>query len=103
MATFAVTYTYRHDSDDARTELRALHLEFLRALHAEGRLLASGRLGEGGDPGALLIIAGDTAGTETMSDIAALMDGDPFSEHRLLASRQVREWTIVFGSVGQRA
>jgi len=103
MAVFAVTYAYQPDSLDARSELRPQHLEFLESLQAGGHLLASGRLEAGGEPGALLVIAGDTAGTDTITEIAELMDGDPFAQHGLLASRHVREWSIVFGSVGQQS
>lgn len=102
MTTFAVTYAYAPDSEDARLEHRAAHLEFLEALHQRGRLLASGRLGEEGEPGALLIIAGDPGTDDTVDDISLLMDSDPFAQNGLIGSRVIRTWTIVFGAVGQQ-
>lgn len=101
MATFAVSYTYRPDSMDARMKLRPGHLEFLEGLLADGRIIVSGRLEAGGEPGALLIIAGEPG--DTVAEIAELMDGDPFSRHDLLSAREVREWSIVFGSLGTQA
>lgn len=108
MATFAVTYSYAPDSEAARLENREGHLAFLEGLHQSGRLLASGRLGAEGEPGALLIIAGEDADDsvidgDAIASIAALMDTDPFAQAGLIGSRTIRSWTIVFGAVGNQS
>lgn len=107
MATFAVTYSYVPGSEAARLDAREEHLAFLEQLHRSGRLLASGRLGEEGEPGALLIIFGNDAdetghGGDSIETIESLTDGDPFARAGLLRSRTIRSWTIGFGTVGPR-
>lgn len=93
MNTYAVVYTYGGDPS-ARDHHRPRHKDFLARLHEDGRLRVSGPLASEGRPGALLIIEG-----ESTEDVARLMDGDPFQQEGLIASRSIDEWTIVFGGI----
>lgn len=97
MATFAVTYTYADDSTDARNEHRAEHKDFLEAQFNAKRLLVSGPLGPDDSPGALLIFGGDS-----VEEIAALLDNDPFARENLIKKREIRSWNIFFGGLRER-
>lgn len=93
MALFAVSYTYAADSTEGRNELRPAHMEFLQALFDAERLVVSGPVdAEGPTPGALLIIAGESAAA-----VDALMSSDPFAEAGYVA-REVRSWDPKFGA-----
>jgi Uncharacterized protein conserved in bacteria len=96
VATFAIRYTYGENSTVGRDEHREEHMEFLTAQFAAKRLLVSGRLRASDTPGALLIVSGDSA-----DDVAALMDGDPFMQNGLVASREIAEWNLVFGEIAR--
>ena len=93
MTLYAVSYTYAPNSDAARDEYRPSHIEFLKGLFADGRLLTSGPTDpEGEHPGALLIVTADSA-----TDADALMADDPFAVQGLL-ERSIREWRPFFGA-----
>ncbi|QTE31124.1 YciI family protein [Pengzhenrongella sicca] len=93
MTVYAVRYTYDARSN-RRDEVRPEHRAFLAELHAAGTLLASGPLGDADDgtPGALLIVAAASA-----EAVAAVLDADPFAREGLVAAREVRAWTQVYG------
>src|SRR4029453_1702173 len=93
MAIFAVTYAYSDTTAAARDEHRPRHVEFLKSQFDNARLVRSGPFGPGEDPGALLIVRGDSK-----AEVQALMDQDPFFEQELVAERTIREWNIFFGA-----
>lgn len=90
MPVFAVTYVY--DSRDAeRDALRPDHRAFLRSLHEQGVLLASGPWTQGAPGALLLVVADDEAGA------VALLDADPFWTAGLVTDRSARGWNPVIG------
>lgn len=93
MATFAVTYAYSNSTSARRDTARPVHVEFLKSQFQTGRLLKSGPFGPEEEPGALLIITGDSK-----ADVEALMDQDPFHQAGLIDVRTVRQWNIFFGA-----
>lgn len=95
MAHFAVTYRYA-DDPDALDRVRPEHRAFLRGLHEQGDLLASGPVGD--QPGeqapidALLVMQ-----AADQSAIAALLDQDPFVAAGLVRQRVIAPWNPVIG------
>ena len=90
MTIFAVQYQY-NDLPDVRAAALMEHRAFLAALAADGRLLGAGAY-TGGVPGALLVF--DVAGRVALD---AVLASDPFAHVGLLASTDVREWSITSG------
>lgn len=88
MAYFAASYTYA-DSPAELDELRPRHREFLGSLEA---IVASGPLLATTPGRALLILRG-----ESVEQIEALLDDDPFRVAGLIAEREVHEWNPVIG------
>lgn len=93
MPTFAVTYSYSDATCTARDEHRPHHVEFLRSQFESGRLVKSGPFGPKEEPGALLLVTGDTK-----ADVQELMDQDPFFGRGLIEERTIRQWNIFFGA-----
>lgn len=91
MGLFAVRYHYGTDSA-ALDEHRPVHRDYLRSLFEAGVIVVSGPLGEGGGPGALLVLRADSA-----EDVAAYLDKDPFHDLGLIVEREVRAWNPAFG------
>ena len=91
MALHAVIYRYANDPA-ALDEHRPAHRDHLRVLFEQGRLIVSGPLAEGGDPGALLIFDAEEADA-----VAALLDDDPFRARGLIVEREIRRWNPAFG------
>lgn len=90
MPTFAVTYTYRANSEDDRSAHRPAHLSFLQGLHQAGVLYMSGPL-VGEEPRALLILEDIDEST-----LAARLDEDPFAEAGLIGARAISTWNVFF-------
>ncbi len=91
MTVYAVQYRY-DDRTERRDEVRPEHRAYLAEALAAGTLLASGPYADDDAPGALLVVrAGSTA------EVEALLSADPFVREGLVADREVREWTQVFG------
>lgn len=90
MPTFAVTYAYTPNSDDARTEHRPAHVDFLRGLHTDGALYMSGPLASE-PPRAMLVFEADDD-----ASLAAVLDGDPFFANGLIAERVITQWNVFF-------
>jgi uncharacterized protein YciI len=90
---FTVTYAYdqRRDEQDA---VRPQHRAFLRSLHDQGVLLASGPWAEG-PAGAMIVLSAD----DGAAALAAL-DPDPFRSAGFIAERTVRGWNPVIGPWG---
>ncbi|QCB96420.1 hypothetical protein E5206_05335 [Arthrobacter sp. PAMC25564] len=93
MATFAVTYDYSPATSVDRDQHRPSHVEFLKTQFDGGRLVKSGPFGPDENPGALLIITG-----ESKEEVEALMDQDPFFRNNLIEERNIRQWNIFFGA-----
>jgi len=91
MGLFAVIYRYSTDTE-ALDEHRPSHKDYLRALFEAGVIVVSGPLGEGGGPGALLVLRAESADAVT-----GHLDGDPFHRLRLIVEREVRAWSPAFG------
>lgn len=86
---FAVSYTYAATPDELN-EIRPLHREWLAELLEKGQLLASGPMVD--NPEALLIFVWESA-----SELAELLDNDPFDIAGFIGSRSIQQWNPVFG------
>jgi uncharacterized protein YciI len=97
MGLFAVSYEYVDDAGRLG-EVRPAHRAHLAELVAAGALVASGPLSEvgaGGAPrsaGALLVVEANSP-----DEALEVLDADPFWVHGLIARRDAREWTLVYG------
>ena len=94
MTLFAVRYDYTDDvaaMDAARPEHRA----FLGALQESGDVVASGPLIGGESAGALILMESGSA-----EEVEEILDADPFRREGVIARREVREWSVVIGSIG---
>ena len=89
MIVFAVNYTYVDDSE-AVAAIRPSHREWTTAQLAAGSLLASGPLPDSN--GALLIFR-----AESLSELAGLMNNDPFDLAGLIDERVIQQWNPVTG------
>lgn len=86
---FAVSYGYGATLDQLN-EIRPLHREWLAGLLEKGQLLASGPMVD--NPEALLIFVSESA-----SELAELLDNDPFDIAGFIRSRSIQQWNPVFG------
>ncbi|MBP6186660.1 MAG: hypothetical protein KA421_02760 [Rhodoluna sp.] len=93
MAVFAVTYLYSAEPDDLNL-VRPSHRAWLTERFAEGSLLASGPMVD--NPTALLIWR-----SESLEDLARLLDQDPFDIAGYIGERTITEWNPVFGPWSQ--
>lgn len=89
MPTYAVTYLYTAKTEHL-AEVRPIHREWLAARLAEGSLLASGPMVD--TPTALLIWKANS-----VQELAALLDHDPFDIAGCIGERVIQEWNPVFG------
>lgn len=91
MTIYAVTYRY---SDDVATRdrVRPEHREYLRGFADQGRLLLSGPFGPGEQAGALLILR-----AADKSEVAAMIEKDPFTINGVITSSEIAEWEPVLG------
>ncbi len=89
MAIFAVRYVYNTENDGL-AEVRPIHREWLSEHLAAGTLLASGPLVD--NQGALLIWRSDS-----LTELAQLLDNDPFDIGGFIGSRDIEEWNPIFG------
>lgn len=95
MTVFAVTYAYIDDADVV-TQHRPAHREYLGSLIGTAGLIASGPTKGGTGASALLIFEATAA-----SDIEALLDQDPFWTEGVVVRREILEWTVALGTVGE--
>ncbi|MFM5903599.1 MAG: YciI family protein [Microbacteriaceae bacterium] len=89
MAVFAVTYTY-DASPDQLSAIRPTHREFLAELLNKGVLLASGPMVD--LAAALLVVKADS-----VDEVAAILDADPFEIAGFIGERTIAQWNPVFG------
>ena len=87
MQHFVVTYEYSQDTEK-RNALRAGHRAFLAD---QAQLLISGPTH---DDGAVLVFRAEDA-----AEVGALLDQDPFTVEGVVASRTIRGWDPVLGSL----
>jgi uncharacterized protein YciI len=89
MPTYAVTYVYNATAEQL-TEVRPIHRQWLSDQLNAGVLLASGPMVDVAK--ALLIWKAESA-----SELAALLDHDPFDIAGFISERDIEEWNPVFG------
>jgi uncharacterized protein len=89
MPVFVVTYLYSATPEQLN-EIRPIHRQWFASLLEAGHLLASGPMVD--NPEALLIFRSDSA-----SDLATLLDNDPFDIAGFIGSRSIQQWNPVFG------
>lgn len=94
MAIYAVVYQYA-DKPDLIAEHRPAHREYIATLLGDGGLIASGRTEGGSEPSALLLFEADS-----VADVEAVLDPDPFWTRGLIDKRDIREWILSSGSLG---
>jgi uncharacterized protein YciI len=86
---FAVSYQYNAPAKQL-DEIRPIHRQWLASLLESGQLLASGPMVD--NPEALLIFIAESA-----TELAALLDNDPFDVAGFIGSRSIQQWNPVFG------
>ena len=89
MPVFAVTYIYAATPEQLN-EIRPIHRQWLAGLLETGQLLASGPMID--NPEALLIFSSESA-----TELASLLDNDPFDIAGFIGSRSIQQWNPVFG------
>jgi len=89
MPVFAVTYLYAATPEQLN-EIRPIHRQWLSGLLESGQLLASGPMID--NPEALLIF-----NSESATQLAGLLDNDPFDIAGFIGSRSIQQWNPVFG------
>ena len=89
MPVFTVTYLYSATPEQLN-EIRPIHRQWFAGLLEAGHLLASGPMVD--NPEALLIFRSDSA-----SELAMLLDNDPFDIAGFIGSRSIQQWNPVFG------
>jgi hypothetical protein len=89
MPVFAVTYIYA-GTPEQLNEIRPIHRQWLASLLETGQLLASGPMID--NPEALLIFTSESA-----TELASLLDNDPFDIAGFIGSRSIQQWNPVFG------
>jgi uncharacterized protein YciI len=89
--TFLVTYGYVPDMENRRDPYRQEHLEWLRGLAAEGRLLLAGALNDPVDS-AVLVFRDEDALT-----VRRLLIDDPYARGNLITAVSVRPIGLAIG------
>ncbi len=89
MPIYAVTYLYTAPANQV-DEIRPIHRAWLASLLEQKVLLASGPMID--TPEALLIFR-----SESVQDLARLLDNDPFDIAGFIGSRTIQTWNPVFG------
>jgi uncharacterized protein YciI len=79
---------YRYGDMDARARVRPHHLEYVAALHAAGKVLLAGPIGDGA--GAMVIFR-----TADEAEARRLVDEDPYTKEHVAVDAQLREWNVV--------
>ncbi len=91
MKYFAAIYDYK-PQNPLVAQTRAKHREFIAALHAEGKIFASGPFTDTFG-GALIIFA--LSDDAQVADALKLTEQDPFVQAGVVTARSVREWNPV--------
>ncbi|MCL2787534.1 MAG: YciI family protein [Micrococcales bacterium] len=93
MHLFAVLYTYVDRPSDLDAA-RPAHRAWLKDLFDEGVVLLAGPMGEPGGAGGLILVRAND-----LAEAAAIMDADPFEDDDLIASRLIRPFIQVYGTL----
>lgn len=91
MALFVTEYTYSPDIA-LRDEIRPAHRAYLGALADDGRLLVSGPAARDGVDGAFVVLD-----VSDQTEVARLLDQDPFAISGVVVQRQISAFTPVLG------
>lgn len=89
MNIYAVTYTFSSDPDEVN-QIRPTHRVWLSEQLDNGSLLASGPMVD--RPAALLIFK-----AESIEELNALLDQDPYEIAGVIGERTIEAWNPVFG------
>ena len=89
MSIYAVTYTFSSDPDEVN-QIRPTHRVWLSEQLDNGSLLASGPMVD--RPAALLIFE-----AESIEELNALLDQDPYEIAGVIGERTIEAWNPVFG------
>lgn len=89
MSIYAVTYTFSSDPDEVN-QIRPTHRVWLSEQLDNGSLLASGPMVD--RPAALLIFK-----AESIEELNALLDQDPYEIAGVIGERTIEAWNPVFG------
>ena len=89
MPVFAVTYLYSATPEQL-DQIRPIHRQWLAGLLESGQLLASGPMIN--NPESLLIFRSESA-----TELASVLDHDPFDIAGFIGSRSIQQWNPVFG------
>lgn len=79
---------YRYGDMDARARVRPQHLEYMTGLHAAGKVLLAGPIGDGA--GAMVIY--DVADE---AEVRQLVADDPYTVEDVAVDAAVRAWSVV--------
>jgi uncharacterized protein YciI len=89
MSVFVVTYGYSADEIELN-QIRPTHRVWLKEQLDSGRLLASGPMVD--RPSALLVWS-----AESIEELNALLDQDPFEIAGMIGERTLEQWNPIFG------
>ena len=89
MSVFVVTYGYSADEIELN-QIRPTHRVWLKEQLDSGRLLASGPMVD--RPSALLVWS-----AESIEELNALLDQDPFEIAGMIGERTIEQWNPIFG------
>jgi hypothetical protein len=89
MSVFVVTYGYSADEIELN-QIRPTHRVWLKEQLDSGRLLASGPMVD--RPSALLVWS-----AESIEELNALLDQDPFEIAGMIGERTIEAWNPIFG------
>jgi len=95
MSVFAVTYHYTASPEEL-AELRPTHREFLSELFEKGIVLTSGPFVD--YAGALILVK-----AETVEEVSALLDNDPFDIAGFIGERVILQWNPLYGPLKEQA
>ena len=95
MSVFAVTYHYTASPEEL-AELRPTHREFLSELFEKGIVLTSGPFVD--YAGALILVK-----AESVEEVSALLDNDPFDIAGFIGERVILQWNPLYGPLKEHA
>lgn len=87
---------YRYGDMEARARARSRHLEYVEALHAAGKVVLAGPVGDGS--GALVVYR-----VADEAEAQRLIDEDPYTTDGVSVERRLRSWDVVIPSGGTAA